>query len=85
MARLQRGWRHDCTRHVRTGVYSVKYLLDAFVTGFVGVFVLAIDLVNSALLILAMTCLALSGIVLVLTGMVMFGFLALCDYLMGEG
>ena len=66
-------------------MYSVKYLLDAFVTGFVGVFVLAIDIVNSALLILAMTCLALSVIPFVLTGMVMFGFIAVCDYLMGDG
>ena len=39
------------------------------------------DLTKSALLILAMIGLALSVIPFVLAGMVMFGLLALCDYL----
>ena len=39
------------------------------------------DLTKSALLILAMTCLALSVIPFVLAGMLMLGLLALCDYL----
>ena len=39
------------------------------------------DIAKLAALIVAMTCLVLSVIPFVLTGMVMFGFLALCDYL----
>ena len=40
-----------------------------------------IDLAKLVALIVAMTCLALSVIPFVLSGIVMFGLLAVCDYL----
>ena len=52
---------------------------NAFTDGFVG------DLVKSAILILVMAGLALSVIPFVVASMVMFGFIAICDYLVGEG
>lgn len=42
------------------------------------------DIAKLAALIVAIMCLALSVIPFVLTGMVMFGFLAVCDYLVGD-